>query len=89
MFVVLPHVWFVRISIFWVAQSAPMFSIPSVTAKIVNDIKPNTIEKIDDNDHNDVGPWKEQLCLPRQSDLQGWRRLVSIQSDDGALGDSF
>ena len=30
-------------------------------------------------------PWKEQLWPPRHSDLQGWSRLVSMQSTDGAL----
>ena len=44
---VLPQVWLVRISIFCLAQSIPMFNIPSVTAKVTNMINnDNDMEKV-------------------------------------------
>ena len=43
----LPHVWLVRISIFCLAQSIPMFNIPSVTAMVTNMINnDNDMEKV-------------------------------------------
>ena len=44
---VLPQVWLVRISIFCLAQSIPMFNIPSVTAMVTNMINnDNDMEKV-------------------------------------------